>query len=207
MSIPLVYIPVYNYHIYLVYLKSMNGSSGSLIDIKPKSGERLTDAKKLTVISKLAEYLSEGYYSTYYLSKMTGLSQKMINKYRPVADELIGKQKIDRNSIRNVEIRRTYKLIEDITKDLEKTEELFSIRDNDAYSDLNKKRDVMNRKVDIKSKLYGQLIKQAQHLAQVAGINVETHVNVDHQQLVIIRADGAKKKQVIELNEDNSTIE
>ena len=137
---------------------------------KQRSGERLTNAKRLVVIGKLVDYLSQGYYTTNQLSKMTGLTRKMIDTYRPLADELIGKQKIDRNVIRNLEIKRTYQIIEMLMQDLQKS-------------------------TDDKTRVgyYNQIAKHSQHLALITGLNVETHVNVDHQQLVIIRADNSKR--------------
>lgn len=62
-----------------------------------------------------------------------------------------------------------------------------------------------NRKesVDIKNTalLYNQIYKFSSHLAQITGLNIETHVNVDPTKLVIIRS-NTKKSDVIEANAD-----
>ncbi len=144
---------------------------------KQKPGQRLTNVKRMAVIAKLVDHLTKGYYSTYELAKMTGLTYKMVDTYRPLADELIGKNKLDRNVIRNLQLRRTYTVLEMLMKDLNKTED-----------------------DKLRQGYYNQIAKFSSHLALITGLNVETHVNVDHQQLVIIRADNAKKP-VIETNE------
>lgn len=160
--------------------------NGTLVELKPKSGERLTNAKRLVVISKLADYLTQGYYSTNELSKMTGLSRKMIDTYRPAVDDIIGKQKLDRNIIRSLQLKRTYTIIEMLMKDLDV---LNRIAKND-----------FERAGLIKQKtlIYNQIAKFSSHLALITGLNVETHVNVDQQQLVIIRADNGKKPSINE---------
>lgn len=146
-------------------------------------GQRLSNAKRLVVIGKLIDHLSESYYSTSELSRMTGLTRKMIDTYRPLADEIIGKQKLDRNVIRNLQVKRTYRIIEMLMNDLKTCE---SIKD--------------------KTLIYNQIAKFSSHLALITGLNIETHVNVDHQQLVIIRADNTKKP-VIDLSDGLGTKE
>jgi hypothetical protein len=37
-------------------------------------------------------------------------------------------------------------------------------------------------------------LKASSHLALITGLNVETHVNVDQQQLVIIRSDSKQSR-------------
>lgn len=142
---------------------------------KQKTGQRLTNAKRLVVIAKLADHLTQGYYSTNELAKMTGLTRKMIDTYRPMVDEVIGKQKLDRNIIRSLQLKRTYNIIEMLMNDLKRCE---TIKD--------------------KTLIYNQIAKFSSHLALITGLNVETHVNVDHKQLVIIRSG---KKPIIDLNE------
>lgn len=150
---------------------------------KQRNGVNLTNAKRMVVIGKLIDYLSESYYSTNELAKLTGLTRKMIDTYRPLADEVIGKQKLDRNVIRNLQVKRTYKLIEMLMIDLKAC---ITIKE--------------------KTLIYNQIAKFSQHLALITGLNVETHVNVDHQQLVIIRADN-NKRPVVELNETEAERE
>lgn len=145
---------------------------------KQRPGQRLTNAKRLVVVGKLADHLTRGYYTTNQLAKMTGLTRKMVDTYRPIVDELIARQKLDRNVIRNLQVKRTYTVIEMLMEDLKGAK---SARERVGY--------------------YSQIAKFSQHLALITGLNVETHVNVDHQQLVIIRADN-KKRPVIDLGNE-----
>lgn len=138
--------------------------------VLPKKGQRLSNAQRLVAISKLAECLTESYYSTNELSKKTGLSRRTVDRYRPLVDDLIANQKIDRNVIRNLQVKRTYTIIEMLMKDLNKTKE-----------------------DKLRQGYYNQIAKFSSHLALITGLNVETHVNVDQSQLVIIRADNSKK--------------
>lgn len=137
---------------------------------KQKNGKTLTNAKRLIIISKLVELLCEGYQSTNKLSKILGVARATIETYRPLADEIIGKTKLDRNVIRNLQVQRTYQLIERLMNDL----------------------DTCNTIKD-KSLIYNQIAKFSQHLALITGLNIETTVNVDHQKLVIIRANNSEK--------------
>ena len=93
---------------------------------------------------------------------------------RPTADELIGKMKLDRNAIRVLQIRRTYQLIEGLMTDLKGADTIKE-----------------------KSMLYGNIFKFSSHLALITGLNVETQVNVDQKQLVIIRPAERKKDHQI----------
>ena len=162
----------------MLYLDYMQGTI-----TKQKSGQQLDNAKRLIVISKLVDYLSQGYYTTNALSKKTGLTRKMIDTYRPLADELISKQVLNRNNIRNLQVQRTYALIEQLMQDLKTC---TSIKE--------------------KTLIYNQIAKFSQHLALITGLNVETHVNVDYQQLVIVRASG-KKSSITNETGDIITIE
>lgn len=138
--------------------------------LKQPHGYRLTNAKRLVVIAKLVDQLSKGYYSTNQLAKMTGMTTKMVATYRPLADEVIAKQTPDRNVIRNLEIKRTYQIIEMLMQDLARTTE-----------------------DKIRIGYYNQIAKHSQHLALITGLNIETQVTVDQKQLVIIRASDKHK--------------
>lgn len=165
---------------------------------KKKRGDRLTQAERVVAIAKLAEALTESYYSTNELSKMTGLSRRTVDRYRPLVDREIAEKRIDRNVIRNLQVQRTYKMIEMLMKDLERIESLNYTKDgvlNERFA-----ADVHNI-TKSKVSIYNQIAKFSQHLALITGLNVETHVNVDHQQLVIIRADNAKKPKVIDVGD------
>lgn len=146
---------------------------------KLKNGQRLINAQKLIIIGKLVEKLSEGYFSTYALSRQLKLSKDVINTYRPLADKLIADNTFDRNVIRNLQVKRTYQIIEQLMVDLKKT-----------------------NKVGERALIYGSIYKFSSHLALITGLNVETHVNIDPTKLVIIRANQNKKKDRITDSDD-----
>lgn len=150
-----------------------------------KHGQQLKVVERNVLISKLIDKLCEGYTSTNALSKELKVSRATIERYRPAADEIIGKFKLDRNVIRNLQVKRTYELIEMLMDDLNKA---TGYKERSAY--------------------YSQIFKFSSHLALITGINVETHVNVDHQKLVIIRANNnkaaQKKNKIIESEIINS---
>lgn len=143
---------------------------------KLKRGEKMNTTQKLVTLGKLIDYLSQGYYSTNELAQLTGLSRRTIDKYREEADRIIGSQKLDRNVIRSLQLKRTYNIIEMLMQDLKRCETIKE-----------------------KTLIYSQIAKFSQHLALITGLNIETHVNVDHQQLVIIRADNNKAPKVIDV--------
>lgn len=155
---------------------------------KLKRGQQLQNAQKLILISKLVDHLSAGYVSTYKLSKLMNVSQETVNTYRPLADKLINENKIDRNVIRNLQIKRTYLIIENLIEDLAQLNDLIKATKSGEVS----------AKVDLhavtksKALIYGQIYKFSSHLALITGLNVETHVNIDPTQLVIIRSNKRK---------------
>lgn len=149
------------------------------LSITPKKrGQQLQNAERLIVIAKLVEELSNGYMSTYALSKKLRLNRATIEAYRPLADKLITETRLDRGVIRNLQVRRTYKLIEMLMDDLKKIDS----------TPLD-----VSTKMATKSKIYSQIAKFSQHLALITGLNVETQVNVNPKQLVIIRANNHKR--------------
>lgn len=156
---------------------------------KKGRGNQLVNAERAVLISKMVDKLSEGYMSTNELSKQLGVSRVTIDSYRGLVDDLIGKTKVDRNVILRLQIQRTYKLIEMLMQDLKEQRD--------------KKDMAGNSFVDIKNTalLYNQIYKFSSHLAQITGLNIETHVNVDPTKLVIIRS-NQKKSDVIEANAD-----
>lgn len=140
--------------------------------LEPKrNGQRLVNAERLVLVSKMVDLLCEGYQSTFMLSKKLRVSRPTIEAYRPLADEMIGKLKLDRNVIRNLQVRRTYELIEQLMMDLKAT-----------------------KGVKERSLIYGSIYKFSSHLALITGLNVETHVNIDPTKLVIIRANQKHTK-------------
>lgn len=144
---------------------------------KKSQGKRLVNAERNILISKMVDRLSEGYISTNALSKELHVSRDTIDTYRPLVDELIGKIKVDRNVILRLQIKRTYLLVEMLMDDLKACG-------------------------DIKSRtlVYNQIYKFSSHLAQITGLNIETHVNVDPTKLVIIRSNKSKS-DIIEADE------
>jgi len=141
---------------------------------EPKTrGQQLTIATRNILIAKVLDLVSEGIMSTRELAHRTGVSRPTIDRIRPLVDEIIGRDKIDRNIIRNLQIRRTYELIEMLMSDLKGCETI-------------KERSI----------IYGNIFKFSSHLALITGLNVETQVNVDHRQLVIIRPHESSKQPV-----------
>lgn len=138
--------------------------------VKRKRGQQLLNAERNVLISKLVDLLCEGYSSTNSIAKKLGVDNGTIDTYRPLADELIGKMKLDRNVIRNLQVRRTYTLLEQLMDDLKKTTDTKE-----------------------RSLIFGSIYKFSSHLSLITGLNVETHVNIDPTKLVIIRSN--KKKQ------------
>jgi hypothetical protein len=138
-------------------------------------GQRLQNAERLVLIGKLVDMLSEGYMSTYKLSKQLRIPKQTIETYRPLADKLIAENKIDRNVIRNLQIKRTYLIIEHLMEDLKQARDIKS-----------------------KSLIYGSIYKFSSHLALITGLNVETHVNVDPTKLVIIRSNKRKTSERVD---------
>lgn len=143
--------------------------------LKDRKGSRkpLQIAERNVLVSKMIDYLCEGYISTNALSKKLDVTRETIDKHRPLADELIAKMKIDRNVIRNLQIRRSYQIIEQLMVDLKGAQT-----------------------VKERSMIYSSIYKFSSHLALITGLNVETHVNVDPTKLVIIRSQQNKKQQI-----------
>lgn len=137
---------------------------------KKSRGQQLTVVERNITISKMIDLLCEGYMSTNALSKKLRIARGTVEAYRPLADEVIAKLKLDRNVIRNLQVRRTYELIEQL------------------MSDLKECKDTKER-----SMIYGSIYKFSSHLALITGLNVETHVTVDPTKLVIIRANQKKQ--------------
>jgi hypothetical protein len=160
-------------------MKSMN-TPVPVLD--QKQGHRLVNTQRVVLIGKLIDVLCEGYHSTTSLSKKLNVSRDTIETYRPAADQAIAKLKLDRNVIRNLQVQRTYKLLEMLMGDLKGC-----------------------TTVKEKTLIYNQIYKFSSHLALICGLNVETQVNVDQKQLVIIRANNGQKRQTpIEVREEES---
>ncbi len=133
---------------------------------KRKQGHVLRNAERTVLISKLVDYLCEGYQSNNALSNLLKVDVSTIQTYRPLADELIGKMKLDRNVIRNLQVQRLYRLTEGLIKDLQ--------------SETDKK---------YKMLIHDKIAKYSSLLASVTGINQEfTPMDEKGTRLVIVRA-------------------
>lgn len=154
------------------YMETSTGIS------KKKRGQQLVIAERNVLVAKMLEKLLEGYISTNKLSKELNVSRQTVDSYRPLVDQIIRDTVIDRNVIRNLQIQRTYKMIEMLMNDLTGTK-------------------------DPKQRVgyYSQIFKFSSHLALITGLNVETHVNVDPTKLVIIRSKTRAAKSVEPVNE------
>jgi hypothetical protein len=162
-----------------------------------KSGHQMVQAKRMILIGKMYDLLTSGYMTTYALSRELGVSRKAIDLYRPLVDDLISKSKLDRTVIRNLELQRAYRVIEKLMEDLNEIEEAYKpLVGGDALNAAS----YIDRKIKAKTLIYNQIAKHSSRTALITGLNIETQVNVDQHQLVIIRADN-NKKPVIEVND------
>lgn len=131
---------------------------------KKGRGRQLVNAEREVLIKALVDELSKGYYSSRHLSRTLGVSPSTIEKYRPLADDMIRRIKVDRNAVRSLQIGRVYSLVEGLMSDLQEAE---SIKE--------------------KQLVHNSIAKYFNHLALITGLNIETTVNVDAKPLVIIR--------------------
>ncbi len=144
--------------------------------VKRPQGSRFDVATRNVLIAKMVDELSNGYMSTYALAKKLKVARQTIDTYKPLVDEIIGKFKFDRNVIRNLQLKRTYLIIEQLMDDLKKAK---TIKD--------------------RTSIYGSIYKFSSHLALITGLNVETHVNIDPTKLVIIRSNQRREKDRTQL--------
>lgn len=142
-----------------------------VLESRKGSRKQLVNAERNVLIAKMVDMLSEGWVSSGKIAKQLRVNRQTVENYRPLADELIGKFKFDRNIIRNLQLKRTYLLIEQLMEDLKQT-----------------------KGVKERSLIYGSIYKFSSHLALITGLNVETHVNIDPTKLVIIRANQKRTK-------------
>jgi hypothetical protein len=163
----------------------MNNTDDISLDTPRKPGQQLTAVKQQLLVTKMVDLMTQGLYSTNALSKKLKVDRRTIERWRPLADKIIGRDKIDRNAIRNLQIKRTYELIEMLMNDLRKA---VTVKERSA--------------------LYGNIFKFSSHLALITGINIETTVQIDPTKLVIIRSkpqeDG--KRTVIDVTEQSTPV-
>jgi hypothetical protein len=144
----------------------MNSTS---LEARKGSKKPLQVAERNVLISKMIDKLTAGYISTNALAKECRVSRETIERYRPLCDELIGKMNLDRNVVRNLQVKRTYDIIEQLMEDL---------KSSSSTAD--------------RAKIYASIYRFSSHLALITGLNVETHVNIDPTKLVIIRSNKKK---------------
>lgn len=149
---------------------------------KRKQGQRLVNAERDVLVAKLIDYLCQGYDTTLGLAKLLGCDRSTVDSMRPAAMALIGKMQLDRNALRNLQVRRVYMLVEGLIKDL-------------ATCDTVKE----------KSLVHSAIAKHHQHLALILGLNTEVQVHTGAQQLVIIRSEKQDGKNTTVVDGDVTT--
>ena len=162
----------------------MNGTTDT---VRLTTGKQLTVARRNALISKMIDYMVEGYTSTNSLAKKLNCTRRTVDRYKPFADELISKQKFDRNAIRALQIRRTYQIIESLMDELKDLNEVITTVDDQGNEHSYKRSSVKER-----TAIYSQIFKFSSHLALITGLNVETQVHVDAKKLVIVRSATGK---------------
>ena len=124
----------------------------------------LTD-EKLRLTFKLVDLLEEGVYTDFGLAKRLKVNLSAIRRYKPYALAIIQRAKLDRNVIRSREIAKTYRIIEQLTEDLQSAK---TAKDKALY--------------------YAQIAKFSNHLALIAGLAYDSApVQPDASKLVIVR--------------------
>lgn len=146
---------------------------------KRKHGERLTKAERDDLIIELVKALQNGHTSTYELAKLLKVSGSTVDRLRPMADKVLLTTLPDRNTVRALEIQRTYRSMERLAMKL--SNEKLAL---DSYLRIDK-----------------SMQGWSKHLALITGLNIETKVNVNQKQLVITRAHPEAVKKA--LNGDN----
>lgn len=146
-------------------------------------GQKMTISERQELIGCLVDELTTGMYSDRELSRKLNVGRSQIVKYKPYALKLIATTKIDRPSIRVLQIQRVYNRIEQLNNEFQPNQ---SIKD--------------------KMSIHNQLTKLEQHLAMIAGLNIETQININQKQLVITRANPKDVRKVTKSIENTSTM-
>ncbi len=139
-----------------------------------KQGTRLTKIERQQLLLDLIDALQSGYMSKLSLARKLNVSRQTIDSLLPEAEAVFATVTKDRNIIRNLQVQRTYAMIDRLSTKLDDPDKPPSLKEELAIHD--------------------KIIKYGQHLALITGLNVETHINVDHKQLVIIRPAQESKK-------------
>ena len=149
----------------------------SVEQAKRKQGQQLLTTEKMALTMKLVELLEEGYFNDSSLAQRLGVNPTTVRRYRPHADRIIKSAILDRNVIRNLQIKRLFRLVDGLTNDLEKAETVHE-----------------------KHKIHSSIIRYCQHLSQISGISVEVHLHNAPDKLVIIRP-----PKIVQVNIDSPT--
>ena len=146
---------------------------------KKRQGQQMTTVERFDFVARMVEYMMQGLHSDQGLAKLMNSSAVTVAKYRPQALKMISITKLDQNNIRQLQIQRAYYRIERLTLDLDSKQEFIDADGVKRSSNLS---------IKDKMAVHNQITKLEQHLALIAGLNVETKVHVDAKQLVIVRA-------------------
>lgn len=138
-------------------------------------GKALNKAESIELITDLVELLLKGYISDNQLSKDLKVSRQTIVRYKDDAMKIISSASIDQPRIRALHLQGLYQDLEELTIMLETA---TSVKE--------------------KTSIYNQRNKVKQQIALISGLNVETKINLDHKQLVIIKSHPEERKRVLE---------
>lgn len=148
---------------------------GTGIITKQWSGKRLNIEEKLSLTDQIVEYLEEGYHSISELARMCQVNRTTIRRYLPFALKRYHGVKLNRGSIRTLELQRAYRLRERLTDEL------------DGCQTIKEKVSITN-----------QINNVSKHIAFISGIGAEakTVTYNDVKQLVITRANPAEVSKI-----------
>jgi hypothetical protein len=143
--------------------------------VKRKRGHQLLTDEKLKLTQDLVEVLQEGFYTDSALARKLNINQSTVKRYRPAAEGIIRSVKLDRSAIRNLQLQRSFKLVEGLVHDLEQAESTKE-----------------------KRLIHSSIIKYFQHIGAIAGITTDSRVEItENRQLVIIRPSPTKTVQTV----------
>lgn len=137
--------------------------------------EKLTTDEATELIADLVDALLHGYVSDNQLSKDLKVSRTTIVRYKAKALKIISSTEIDQPQIRALHLQGLYQDLEELTMML-----------NEATS------------IKEKTSIYNQRNKVKQQIALISGLNVETKINLDHKQLVVIKSHPEAYRKTLE---------
>lgn len=148
---------------------------GTDVTTKPWDGKRLSIADKVTLTDQIVECLENGYHSVSELARQCQVSRTTIKRYLPFALKRYNGVKLNRASIRTLELHRAYRFRERLTKELDNCQ---TIKDKVSVSN--------------------QINNISKHIAFISGIGSEAKLTQynDVKQLVITRANPAEVEKI-----------